>query len=533
MSEKKGKKGKGKSSAGDEGGDDSLKPGEKSILDEVATEIYEMKIRDLVEKLARSKEKFDLLLGENDTLAKQQKRTSHDKQDIVEFLNIKVQEHEKHITTLDEKIAQLEQERKEIEQKLLLELDTLSKLSESEKAALSATCAKYKAELDTLADFRAKKDDMELMLITLNRRLELKEKEFKDLVHSMERKVLQDKNQMKKEMLHKVNEAVANFRRVADQQMAETTKRAIRENMAITSQLKKMSAKTIDLISENEQLNQKVNKLKTVNSLLTDSEQSLAKKNHANQKVIKMLVEKLKESDAMLELAYANGELEDPYEEEYDIYNPPTFDESDENSVNAPSVKIQEELEELPEGGGSTNNLTESNYEFAEEFGMEDSSTPNLSENFNQSSESVPVLEANLESSNNAIEQNEQFQKQQPTSTDERKSSVSAKFNPLKTKHKDISPILAAISRTKNAETLIEVVAEAVKPGENQRCVAVQTKPLQFGEHVTSKYLLGDVRPWGPPASCLPKNGVGLYVAKRSLPTLKSTRIQFLAGGAS
>ena len=59
------------------------------------------------------------------------------------------------------------------------------------------------------------------MVVELKQLLEQREREYKNNIHDLERKVLQDKNQMKKEMLHKVNEAVANFRRVADQQMAE------------------------------------------------------------------------------------------------------------------------------------------------------------------------------------------------------------------------------------------------------------------------------------------------------------------------
>lgn len=110
----------------------------------------------------------------------------------------------------------------------------------------------------------------------------------------MERKILQDKNNMKKEMLQKVNEAVANFRRVADQQMAETTKRAIRENMAISSQLKKMSSRTMELLSDNEIQETQLKKLRMDKSLLIDFEKDLTRKNQANQRVIKMLVEKIK-----------------------------------------------------------------------------------------------------------------------------------------------------------------------------------------------------------------------------------------------
>lgn len=62
---------------------------------------------------------------------------------------------------------------------------------------------------------------MENQIHSLEILLQDREKEYKEVIHSMERKILQDKNAIKKEMLQKVNEAVINFRKVADQQMAE------------------------------------------------------------------------------------------------------------------------------------------------------------------------------------------------------------------------------------------------------------------------------------------------------------------------
>lgn len=118
-------------------------------------------------------------------------------------------------------------------------------------------------------------------------------------------------------MLQKVNEAVSNFRRVADQQMAETTKRAIRENMVITTQLKKMSTKTVELIQQNDDLVKKVTRLKTMNVLLVENEKELAKKSQASQRVVKMLVEKLKESDKMLEMAYDVYQLQEAQLEDH------------------------------------------------------------------------------------------------------------------------------------------------------------------------------------------------------------------------
>ena len=57
---------------------------------------------------------------------------------------------------------------------------------------------------------------------------------------------------LKKEMVMRVNQVAAEFRKVSNKQMAETTKRTIRENVSINAQLGKMSDKTLELIQVNE-----------------------------------------------------------------------------------------------------------------------------------------------------------------------------------------------------------------------------------------------------------------------------------------
>lgn len=74
--------------------------------------------------------------------------------------------------------------------------------------------------------------------------------------------------------------------------------------MSISAQLKKMSHKTIEFITENDELKAKIQTLKRQNDLLAGSEKELAKKSNSNQKLIKILVNKLKEGDQMLELAF-------------------------------------------------------------------------------------------------------------------------------------------------------------------------------------------------------------------------------------
>ena len=90
---------------------------------------------------------------------------------------------------------------------------------------------------------------------------------------------------MKKEMVSKVNAVAGEFRKVSDLQMAETTKRAIRENVAINQQLGRMSDKTMELLRENEALKVREKDLRRQVEVLDYNEKELAKKNINSQKV--------------------------------------------------------------------------------------------------------------------------------------------------------------------------------------------------------------------------------------------------------
>ena len=86
-------------------------------------------------------------------------------------------------------------------------------------------------------------------------------------------------------MVSRVNTVAAEFRKVSNKQMAETTKRTIRENVSIMAQLVQKSDKTMELIGENDELKGKEKKQKQHINMLEDNEKELAKKNHSNQKV--------------------------------------------------------------------------------------------------------------------------------------------------------------------------------------------------------------------------------------------------------
>jgi len=91
-------------------------------------------------------------------------------------------------------------------------------------------------------------------------------------------------------MVSKVNLVSAEFRKVSDKQMAETTKRTIRENVTINQQLQKMSEDTTALLQENNALKKKEKDLKREIEILQATEKDLATKNASNQKVCSVCV---------------------------------------------------------------------------------------------------------------------------------------------------------------------------------------------------------------------------------------------------
>ncbi|KAJ3324013.1 hypothetical protein HDV06_000989 [Boothiomyces sp. JEL0866] len=591
-------------------------------------EYYQVKVSDLMDKLERMKAKNENLQKENTTLARTQAKFYSDKQDIVEFLNIKVGEHERMIASLESKNRTLDQEKRDMELHYQTQLANLEKSSQLELENLNQQCQKFKAELVELSSFSAQKDDMEEQLKQFKILLEKKENEYRETVHNLERKVLQDKSQMKREMLQKVNEAVANFRRVADQQMAETTKRAIRENMSITAQLKKMSLKTVEFISENEALTEKMKKLKTTNSLLMESERELAKRNHANQKVIKMLVEKLKgeaqltvESDQMLEIAFDDPNY-DPFQAPKEYLTEEMIEEirglQDDYNILAdrlgtlPDVEsdlrlIIEEAQTAIESDTATfevldyiqsnlqiiadrlNEMTQfdddvqqsiqesqesasqSEQEYYEEY-EQDSNVAQSASASNQSllelqseeeedEESVGMIEQGsitesqqqLDSVTNSLKESEfpskhdlesedlefpEGYEEEPFEIDDSEASTPTLSKSSKSGNKSIEKIQAVtltprkpgqelnMYQRKIEQTflkMIEPTKKFVYDNEykpdilsfgTQRTIGIQTNPFKFGPPVNTEYLLGEVRPWGPKAECLPPKGLGMYVSR-------------------
>lgn len=86
-------------------------------------------------------------------------------------------------------------------------------------------------------------------------------------------------------MIVRVNTVASEFRKVSNKQMAETTKRTLRENVAINAQLGKMSDKTMELIQENDELREKEKEDRLQTEMSEHKEREIMLKNASNLKV--------------------------------------------------------------------------------------------------------------------------------------------------------------------------------------------------------------------------------------------------------
>lgn len=121
--------------------------------------------------------------------------------------------------------------------------------------------------------------------MALEEQLHRQEGEYKEYVYNLEKKSVLDKDRLRKEIIQRVNLVATEFRKMATNQMWETTRRAILENNSVTLQLNKVSKHGVQLLQENEQLKGTQNKLCQQLEMLENTQEIMARKNIGHKKV--------------------------------------------------------------------------------------------------------------------------------------------------------------------------------------------------------------------------------------------------------
>uniref|UniRef100_A0A2K6G1K4 Cilia- and flagella-associated protein 157 n=1 Tax=Propithecus coquereli TaxID=379532 RepID=A0A2K6G1K4_PROCO len=271
-----------------------LKPVETPLAEETR-EFYHIQIRDLEDRVARYQRKWDELAVQEKLFRQEFDQLANSKKEIVAFLKRTLNQRVDEITDLNEQLQNL-QLAKEVEKDAFeAQLAQVRHEFQETKDQLTTENIVLAGKLAALEEFRLQKEELTDRFMLLEAQLRNQESEYKDYVYNLEKKSVLDKDRLRKEIIQRVNLVATEFRKVATNQMWETTKRAILENSSVTLQLAKVSRQGMQLLQENEQLKGSQDELCKQLELLEDTQKVMARHRRGHQKIILMLTEKCQE----------------------------------------------------------------------------------------------------------------------------------------------------------------------------------------------------------------------------------------------
>uniref|UniRef100_A0A8D0LAB3 Cilia- and flagella-associated protein 157 n=1 Tax=Sphenodon punctatus TaxID=8508 RepID=A0A8D0LAB3_SPHPU len=289
-------------------------------LPENCRDFYLIQIRDLEGRLARYQRKWDERQVNEGLFRMEHDKTVRNNKEIVAFLKKTLNQRVDEIADVNEQLNTLQQAKDTEKDAFEVQLAQVRHEFQETKDQLTTENMMLSGKLAALEEFRIQKEEYMAKFAALEDQLKKQEEAHKEYTYNLERKVVLDKERLKKEMVQRVNMVAAEFRKISNSQMAETTKRAIRENVAISLQLTKMSDCSCDLIQENDRLKEAQAEAQKQLELLEHNEKTMAKNSLSNQKVgmIGMLTSKCKEQqvlvDEYMQQKAAMAQLEEAYE---------------------------------------------------------------------------------------------------------------------------------------------------------------------------------------------------------------------------
>ncbi|XP_044848414.1 cilia- and flagella-associated protein 157 [Mauremys mutica] len=270
-------------------------------LAEHSREFYLLQIRDLEKRLARYQRKWDELQVNETLFRVEYDQMANDNKEIVAFLKKTLNQRVDEIADLNDQLVSLQQAKESEKDAFEAQLAQVRHEFQETKDQLTSENMLLSGKLAALEEFRIQKDELMGKFAALEEQLKKQEEDHKEYIYNLERKAVLDKDRLKKEMMQRVNVVAAEFRKVSNSQMAETTKRTIRENVAINVQLAKMSDRSYDLIQENDMLKEAQAEMQKQLEMLEHNEKQMAKNSLSNQKMIWMLTNKCKEQQVLVD----------------------------------------------------------------------------------------------------------------------------------------------------------------------------------------------------------------------------------------
>lgn len=173
------------------------------------------------------------------------------------YLNRTLHQKVNTIQELEDKLTELSKVRREENE------DTKKRMNEWEnkfKAMhdnLSSEIKLLTGKLNSMEEFRLQRDDLMAKFDTQEMEQKEQAKKHKAILYEMERKVILDKERMRKDVENKLLELSTEFTKTSDLRVAASTQRLVRENIALNNDMDRMIFTQERLQRENEEMKKK------------------------------------------------------------------------------------------------------------------------------------------------------------------------------------------------------------------------------------------------------------------------------------
>ncbi|XP_015113027.1 cilia- and flagella-associated protein 157 [Diachasma alloeum] len=219
------------------GGDKEKKAKKKPAANERDIVFYEQQILDNNRQLARLKTRNEFLEGELDSLKAQLTRLEDDRSDVVAHLKRILQQKTEEAKELGERLLAMEELRKD--EKLAYKTKEESMLQEyhNMETNLNAEVKLVSGKLNALEDWRNARAELTRKFEIQEEQMAEQEQRHREALYEAEKSLVIGKAQMQREMQERLNDLALSFQEATNLRMADATQRAIRENIALNSEL--------------------------------------------------------------------------------------------------------------------------------------------------------------------------------------------------------------------------------------------------------------------------------------------------------
>lgn len=257
----------------------------------------ELVIGFLKNKLSKYQDRGDSLLRDNLRLNDELETQQENLKDINTFLTTELTQREAQLLQLEQDHAALQKKYEDTVEKYEADIVQLKGDWAKQEEELRETIKEMDFKLKELYEFQQQKMELEQKLKDLTELLENERIQNEERVSELERKHVQEKDRLTKEMAQKIRETKANMMKLTDNQLETTTKRTILENEQMASELAYQSRQTEKLMKQNQHMLAEHAAMRRSAELSKQTETELAKRNHVYQKTIRNLLEKLKHQE--------------------------------------------------------------------------------------------------------------------------------------------------------------------------------------------------------------------------------------------